>query len=185
MKKRFLDTEVWKYIRTLIEILLLAALITGVIYAVNAFLNQCAKAEEWDEHEEEYEIAYAICTKGDIVHIRPFPNTKHESCGWLDPGDIVYLDGKKKNGFLHCVGLNVESGEGWVHKGYLVKDEPIYVNKKATIVSKGKLRARKYVNGKRTRWLKPNATLIVYYWSDEWCSTNCGYVQSKYLQLGE
>ena len=183
MRKRFRDTEAWKYIRTALELLLLAAIIIGIIFAWSAL--GFAYGEEWDEHEEEYEIAYAICTKGDVVHIRPFPSTKHDPSGWLEPGDIVYLDGKEKNGFAHCVGLNVEAGEGWVYKGYLVKDQPVYLNQTATVVSNGKLRARKYVNGKRTKWLKPMAKLTVYYWSEDWCSTNCGYVQSKYLELGD
>ena len=62
-------------------------------------------------------------------------------------------------------------------------DEPEKVGQTATIVSYGRLAARKYVNGKRTRWLKSGAKLKVWYWTEEWALTNCGYVQSKYLEL--
>ena len=84
---------------------------------------------------------------------------------------------------MHCVGLTTEAGEGWVHKGYLVDEEPVYLNQNATIISRGRLAARKYVNGKRTRWLKPLATVKIYYWTSEWAVTNCGYIKSKYLEL--
>ena len=164
---------------TVIEILLIAAV---VMVGIALYRDVC-HAEEWDEHEEEYEIMFAICSPGDRVNIRKRPTSKSEAEGWLEPGDMVYLDGKKKNGYFHCVGMSNESGEGWVHKGYLVEDVPERMNCYATVVSKGKLAARKHVGGKRTRWLKPLASVKVYYWSEEWCVTNCGYVQTKYLEL--
>lgn len=179
--RRFWDTMAWRWIKTIIEILAIIAVIWGFIYAWTAL--GFAYGEEWDEHEEEYEIAYVICMKNDHVNIRPFPNKKQEPSGQLYPGDIVYMDGKAKNGYVHCVGLNNEAGEGWVSKGYLVADPPEYLNRTATIVSKGRLAARKNVNGKRTRWLKPLATVRVYYWSESWALTDCGYVQAKYLEL--
>lgn len=180
-KKRFVETVLWKCIRTLLEILLIVAAIWAGVALWDWFST--ATAEEWDEHEQEYEIAYAICSKDDHVNIRPFPSTKHAPSGWLDPGDVVYMDGKKRNGYVHCVGMNVEAGEGWVHHGYLVADPPDLVDRDATITCYGKLAARKYVNGKRIRWLRPEGTVHVWYMSEEWCSTNCGYVQTKYLEI--
>ena len=129
------------------------------------------------------EAMYVICMPNDRVNIRLGPSRTSSSVGWLEAGDVVYYDGKTKNGYRHCTGLGVEAGEGWVHKGYLV-DEPVeYINQEATIVSKSRLAARKYVNGKRTRWLKPGGVVKVYYWTNEWALTNCGYVQSAYLEL--
>lgn len=178
-KKRFRDTDLWKWIRTLIEL----ALVVGAIIAFVTMIQSLGIAEEWDEHEPEFEIAYVICTKDDHVNVRPFPNTKQEPSGYLEPGDIVYLDGRKRNGYCHVVGLSNEDGEGWVHKGYLVSYPPELVDKDATVISKGRLAARKYVNGKRTRWLKPGSTVHIWYMSEEWCCTNRGYVQTKYLEL--
>ena len=164
---------------TVIEILLIAI----AVYFTITLCNNIGMAEEWDEHEEEYQIMYAICTKGDRVNVRPFPNTANEPIGWLEPGDIVYLDGKKKNGFYHCVGINTEAGGGWVHKGYLVEDPPEKMNRTGVITANDKVQARKNVGGKRTRWLKPGGTVKVYYWSDTWCVTDCGYVMSKFIEL--
>ena len=130
--------------------------------------------------ETETTEAYILCS--DFVYVRPYPNRKGEPVGRFDAGDTVFLDGKKKNGFLHCVDTHMES-DGWVFAGFVVYDRPIRVNQPAVIVSRGRLAARKYIKGKRTRWLKPLASLTVYWWSDEWCVTNCGYVQTRYLEL--
>lgn len=156
-------------------------MITLVIVAAVMLYTRVGFADEWTD--DGYKVMYAICTKGDRVNIRPFPNTKSEPSGWLEPGDSVYLDGKKRNGFYHCVGLNTEMGDGWIHKGYLVEDEPELVNRTGVIASRSKVKARKNVGGARTRWLKPGGTVRVSYWSDTWCVTDCGYVMSKYIEL--
>ena len=124
--------------------------------------------------------AYVLCA--DYVNIRQFPSRKSEALGRFETGDVVHLDGKKKNGYLHCIGTNLEA-DGWIFSGYVVNDKPERMDRDAVIVSKGRLAARKYVGGKRTRWLKPLATVHVFSWSDEWCVTNCGYVQTQYLEL--
>lgn len=180
-KERFRDTMICKILMTLVEIIL----IVWSVYWISVFLCSVSTAEEWDEHEEEYMIAYAICTPGDVVNIRGNPNTKQSPTGYLEPGDRVYLDFKKRNGYWHAVNLSTEAGEGWIHAGYLVFDEPIVMEQGATIISNGRLAARKYVNGKRTRWLKPGAHLTVLVWSDEWCLTNCGYVRTEFLKMDE
>lgn len=164
---------------TAVEILLIAI----AIYFIVTICNSIGMAEDLDEREEEYQIMYAICTKGDRVNVRPFPNTGNDPIGWLEPGDIVYLDGPKKNGFYHCVGINTEAGGGWIYKGYLVEDPPELINRTGVIAANDKVHARKCVNGKHTRWLKPGGTVKVSYWSDEWCVTDCGYVMSKFIEL--
>ena len=178
--KRFRDTEAWKWIKTGLEIAVIVLAIIAIVIACRS-LGISEAFADWED--EDYEVAYAICAKDDHVNIRMFPNKKQDPIGFLDPGDEVWLDGRKKNGFVHCVGLGIEGGEGWVYAGYLVGDKPVAMNRSATIVSKGRLAARKCVDGKRTRWLKPLASVKVYFWSDEWCVTNCGYVRSEYLEL--
>jgi len=175
--KSFFDTEAWKWIRTALEIAVIAALIwfAASLYTSLGFSE--ARADEYDD----VTVGYVICV--DYVNVRQFPNKNGEPLGMYETGTKVYLDGKKKNGYLHIVDTGLEDCEGWIKSGYIVYDEPIRVNQSATIVSKGRLAARNCVNGRRTRWLKPLASVKVYYWSDEWCVTNCGYVQTKYLEL--
>ena len=177
MQKRFRDTEAWKWIRTLLEVLLIAAAIWAIVHACVSLGITEAMADEYDDCE----VRYVLCA--DFVYVRSTPNKKQEPLGRFEAGDMVYIDGRFKNGYAHVVNLSFEYCEGWVHKGFLVEDPPEKVGRTATIVSKGRLAARKYVNGRRTRWLNPMASLKVYWWSDEWSLTDCGYVQSKYLEL--
>ena len=175
MKRRFTETEGWKYLRTLIEILLIvsALLIAIMIYTALGFSE--AKADEYLTEK------YVLCM--DYVNVRSSPNKKQEPIGRLESGDMIVTDGKRQNGYIHCVDLLFEACEGWVFAGYLTDDKPERVNRTATISSRGRLAARKYVNGKRTRWLKPNSSLTVWWWTDDWALTNCGYVQTRYLEL--
>ena len=169
------DAEWVKWVKTALEILLIAAVVWGAIALYTSLGLGEARAEEF------YDTMYVLCS--DFVNVRMTPNKKMEPIGRLEAGDEVTVDGKKKNGYVHCVDMMLESCDGWVFAGYLTSDKPEKVNRKATVVSKGRLAARKYVNGKRTRWLKPQSTLTVWYWTDEWALTNCGYVKTKYLEL--
>ena len=167
--KRIRNTLGMKLLITAFEIAFIVLVVLGIIF----LLQQAGYAED--------EAKYVMCM--DRVNIRLGASTKTDAIGWLEPGDVVYPDGKIKNGFVHCEIPSIEAGEGWVKKGYLVDDKPKRVDRNATVISNGKLAARKNVKGKRTRWLKPGGELLVYYWSEDWCLTNCGYVQSQYLEL--
>ena len=166
-----------KIIIVVIEIAVMIGVIWFIVMASEQIVLSEAQADSYDNLTE----AYILCD--DYVNIRRFPNNDDEPLGRFETGDTVVLDGKKKNGYLHCIDLSLEACEGWVHKGFVVYDKPVKVNQRAVIVSKGRLAARKYVGGKRTRWLKSGASVKVYYWSDEWCVTDCGYVQTRYLEL--
>lgn len=171
MRKRFRDTDLWKLLRTLLQIVGFVLLFFALTLVFD-FLRSTVHAETTE--------AYVLCDS--YVNIRKSPSRQSDVIGRFECGEQLTLDGKSKNGFLHCVDLGLEEDEGWIHSGYVVYDKPIVTNESATIVSKGRLAARNRVNGDRLRWLKPLASVRVYYWSDEWCVTNCGYVQSKYLE---
>ena len=170
------DSNEWKILRTVIEI----ALIAIAVYLVVSIYLSLGMSEANAEDDDGLTEAYILCV--DYVNVRPFPNRKGDELGRFECGTRVWLDGRKRNGFLHVVNTGLEDA-GWIYAGFIVYDEPEKMCRSAVIVSKGRLAARKYVNGKRTRWLKPLAHLIVYAWSDEWCVTNCGYVKSQYLEL--
>ena len=161
----------WKALKVLVEILL-------IIAAICAF---CILIASISVAESDPDEAYVFCS--DFVNIRSSPYRNGAVIGRFESGDSLLIDGKQKNGYLHCVNLSLEQADGWIHKGYVVHDKPSRMNQTATIVSKGRLAARNNVGGKRTRWLKPQASLTVYWWSDDWCITNCGYVQTRYLEL--
>lgn len=173
--KQFRDTELWKWIKLLLELLLIAAVVWGAITLYTSLGLGEARADEYNE------TMYVLCD--DYVNVRSTPNKKQDPIGRLEVGDSVVLDGRKKNGYVHCIDLSFEQSDGWVYGGYLVHDCPEKIGQTATIVSHGRLAARKYVSGRRTRWLKSGAKLKVNYWSDDWALTDCGYVQSKFLEL--
>lgn len=179
MKRSFMETEAWKLIRTLLQVIGIAIAIWGILAAID-FLTSTVKAEKAD-----HETAYAICMNGDVVNVRSGPKNSAEWIGWLEPGDEVTLDGRKRNGFVHCINMNTESGDGWVFAGYMTYSRPELADCEATVVSNGRVAARKYVAGKRTKWLKNGQTVHIYYMSDDWCSTNLGYIQTEFLQTEE
>lgn len=160
----------------IICVVLIIAIIIFILVSVIDILENTSSAEEYIE-------GYILCKPNDYINIRPFPNKKGEAIGRMECGMIVHLDGKQKNGFLHCVDLSLEQTEGWVHKGYVVYDEPKLINQNAFVISRGRLAARKTVNGKRSKWLKPMTSIRIYYLSEEWAITNYGYVKSEYLEL--
>ena len=180
-RRPFRETDLCKFIILLIELAAIAAFIWFAIYVYNVFDFSSAFA---DEYGTDVIRAYAICTKDDYVNVRSKPGKTGTEIGRLDPGDMVLLDGQEKNGYMHCVNLSFEEETGWVFAGYIVYDEPVYVDAEYTVVSNGMLTARKYVDGRRTGRLKPMTIVTVYYWSEEWCVTNKGYLRSEYLEYG-
>ena len=166
--KRFRDTEAGKWAITILELLAIAAVVAGVIL----LLNSAGLAED---------ARYVMCM--DRVNVRLGASSRSDEIGWLEPGDVVFPDGQKKSGFIHCEIPSIEAGEGWVHKGYLVDEPPEKMNRTGIVSSRAKVQARKNVDGKRTRWLKPGGEVRVYWWTSEWCLTNCGYVKTNFIEL--
>jgi hypothetical protein len=127
---------------------------------------------------------YILCNPKPTNHvaIRRNPRKGSEETGRLDCGDRIYTDGRKLNGYIHILGMT-EDGEGWVHQGYVVDDEPVIEKCGATVAANGRVKARRYINGKRIAWLDVCTELTVYARSEEWAVTNRGYVQTKYLEV--
>lgn len=131
--------------------------------------------------DEEYITGYVVCQSDSFVNVRSTPSTKGNNVeGWLMCGDEVDIDRDRK-GWVHCVNLPMESAEGWVHSGYIVYDEPIEVNVECTIIGKGRVAARRSINGDRRCWVHPGDIITVYWYSDEWCVTNVGFIKTKFI----
>lgn len=158
-----------KYVFIARAVLILLAII-ATIYILNGYVS---RAEELTE-------AWVICQ--DYVNVRVSPSRKSDSVGYVDAGDSVLVSDTKKHGFLKCYGIG-EYGEGWIHSGYIVYDKPEKVNCKAYSVSRGKLRARRYIGGKRLHWIKHMEEVRVYWISEDWCITDKGFVESRFLEM--
>lgn len=132
---------------------------------------------ETDEFE-----AWVICQPGDYINVRMNPSRKSEIVGYADAGDSILVDGTVRNGYLRVYDIG-EAGIGWIHKGYVVFDEPERVSCTATVVSRAKLAARKYIKGKVRKWLHNMDKLKVYWISADWTVTNFGFVKTEYLDF--
>lgn len=160
-----------RFLITLVEIAVIALAIIGIVSLVNSV-----------SLAEDYFKAYVVCQPNDYINVRHEPSKKSEVVGYCMPGDWIRTDGKEKNKFLHVFGIG-EYGEGWIHTGYIVYDQPEKLNKYAEVICKGRLAARKCINGDRRKWLKKGAKIQVYLYTNEWCVTNSGFVKTKYIEL--
>lgn len=160
-----------KLIIALIEAIIIIAVVAGCVFGVQSI-----------GFSEEMTEAWVVCQPNDYVNIRNAPSRKSESVGRLDGGDSITVYGKVKNGFIRCAGV-FDSDEAWVFAGYLVYEEPERMECRAYSTSRAKLASRKWIGGKVRKWLKNLDDVIVYWWTDDWCVTNKGFVQSKYLEI--
>ena len=176
MKKEKI-VEVRKWIITLIEILVIVAIIYGFVVGVQSI----------GFSESIYAKGYIICQPGDYVNVRWSPKVANNKCGRLDAGDEILLDGETKNGFALVADSNFESSDAWVYTGYIVFDKPVKRDgQKAVVSSNYRLAARQNCTGELRKWLYNGDEVQVFWWSEEWCVTNYGFVKSEYLDwIGE
>ena len=127
----------------------------------------------------ETETIWVVCQPDSSVNIRSKASGRSEQVGYALPGDDFQTDGEKKNGFLHIF-APIEAMEGWISLGYVVWEEPEKVYEVREIEASGRVAARRTIDGKRRRWLKPGDTVTVYYIA-EWCVTSAGFVRWEYL----
>lgn len=130
----------------------------------------------------EDKLVYVLCHPKSYVNIRKSPLMKSEETGWLDCGDSVMTDGKRKNGFLHVFDIT-ESGQGWVYAGYIVEDQPVIESGCYGAVCGSKVRARRNIGGKRVGWLYEMTEVKIFARSEEWAVTDKGFVRTEYLDV--
>lgn len=172
------DRPVWNEIRKWLITIIEIALIVGVVWAVIVGIQGISFAEG------DYAKGYVICQPGDYVNARISPSRKSESVGRYESADVVWLDGETKNGFALCVNAMKETDDVWVYTGYIVFDEPKWLNGQTAIVSStGRLAARRNCCGEVRKWLTNGTEMQVFWWSDDWCVTNYGFVKTQYIDL--
>lgn len=153
----------------LIELILLIVLITFCIM----LLQEAGLAED----------VWVLCDPDSFVCVREAPRKTAYAVGGITCGTLMETDGEIKGDYIHVINVHAEDDKGWISRQYIVHSEPKPLYQNATVVSNGRLAARKGVGGKIRKWLKPMDTLKIYWWSDEWCLTNYGYVQTDFLEL--
>lgn len=151
--------------------------LAAVIVCMTVSAYEDAKAEDYD--------GFVICDPESYVNIRRTPKKTGEVCGQLYCGDRIKTDGVERNGFLHCIDLSTEYGEGWVHLGYVVTDQPQAMDGYGVIESTGRVAARRWVGGKRKSWIRPGTRVRVLAMSEEWTLTARGFVKSEFITLSE
>lgn len=131
---------------------------------------------------DEYKV-FIICNPKTPVIVRKTPRKGAEETGRLDFGDDVLTDGRKKNGYLHIIGVT-EVGEGWIFAGNTVTDQPVKLTgARANIAATGRVMTYRWINGKRNGWVQVCEEVKVYAISEEWAVTNRGYIRTKYLEV--
>ena len=172
--KDFFRSEAWGWIRCGLEL----ALIVLIVVLVITFLQDIGFAEG------ETQNVWVLCDPDSFVCVREAPRKSAYAVGGSTCGTMLQADGKRKNGYIHVVNLAAEDNSGWICEQYIVYDEPRPMNRTATVVSNGKLAVRKGIGGKIKKWLYPmKDTVKIRWWSNEWCLTTIGYVQTAYLEL--
>ena len=154
----------------------LAALI-GILAGTAIGLRFTARAE--DKLTE----AWVLCQPDSWVNIRESASSRGTYAGRLLSGDRIWVDGRTKNGFAHCDNMSNEAGEGWVHAGFIVFEEPAEVEKVCRIQSNGRVACRRTIDGVRRCWIVNGSEVYVYKIAGEWAVTNKGFIQSKYIDL--
>lgn len=169
--KRFFDSELWKWIRLLIEIAVIGLVILCLYTAVTSLANADTITEE----------VWVLCEPTGTVNIRSTPGGR--VFGGATCGDVMWTDNRQKNGFLHVLDLAAEEDTGWISSRYIVYDEPHEVNAEMRVESEGRVAARTWIGGKVKRWLYDGDIIFVYWSSDLWSVTDHGYVKSEFLVM--
>lgn len=149
----------------------------GVALACTVTLISTAEAE--DAQRE----CWIICQPGSEVLIREKAGKRAEIVGATCGGARMKTDGKQRNGYVHCIDMANESGEGWIYAGYVTFEEPVRLDLQGVIVGRGRVACRKCIGGKRKAWANPGDMVTVYWETGEWCVTNLGYIQAKYVEV--
>ena len=172
--RKFLDSICGKLVVGFIEFLILLGLVIGVLM----MLGDIGLAEG------ETGNVWVLCDPDSFVCIREEPRKSSFAVGGATCGTRLETDGKTKGNYIHVVNVPAEADRGWVSTQFVVYDEPYPMDRTATVVSNGKLAVRKGIGGKIKKWLQPiEDSVRIRWWSNEWCLTTIGYVQTEFLEL--
>ena len=127
------------------------------------------------------ETAWILCQPDSYVNVRTRASSRSEILGRCECGDEIEVDGKTKNGFVHCINLPLERNEGWISAGYVVYSQPEKLYELVTMESDGRVACRKTINGQRRCWVKDGDMVKVFFRSEEWSVTDRGFIKTEYI----
>lgn len=169
----FFKSEALAWIWCGIKFLMIVLIIAGIVWV----LTDVGLADGT-------ESVWVLCDPDSYVCIREAPRKSAFAVGGATCGTRLETDGKQKGSYIHLVNVPAEDCEGWISTQFIVYDEPYPMDRTATVVSNGKLAVRKGIGGKVKKWLKPMEDSVrIRWWSEEWCLTTAGYVQTEFLEL--
>ena len=126
---------------------------------------------------------WAFCQPDSEVLIREKPGKHAEIVGAAGSGTHLWTDWEERDGWIHLVDVNNETGEGWISEKYVVFDIPYHIDMEGVIKGKGRVACRDAVDGKLTGWASPGDMLAVYWVSNEWAVTDRGYISMDYVEV--
>ena len=154
--------------------------ITALILALLMILPVVCIGEE----EPDYQTLYVMCKPKSFVNVRAFPKKNATEVGRVECGDEVLTLGEKRGKYIRIYDPAFESGDCWIHRGYLTEEKPeIYPEGNTfTIQAKGRVAVRRYIKGARRVWIRPGKAVTVYAITKEWALTNRGYIKTEFLE---
>ena len=96
--------------RVFIIMMTLVAVIIAIILA-EIWLNPAAA------EEDQY---FILCRPGSHVNVRKRPTKGAPVTAWVECGQQITVD-RRKNGFVHVIGLASEEPDGWIFAGIVCK----------------------------------------------------------------
>lgn len=165
----------------------MAWLIVGVL-AIGIFLGvalSCAVYIHSAQAENSGMLYYcwAMCQPDSEVVIREFPKKKSDPVGAVSAGTLLMTDGVEKNGWVHLVNLPNETGEGWIHLGYISYSETVYNGHVYPIKANGRVACRRCIGGDLRCWVHDEEEITVYLVSNDWCVTNKGFILTDFIDF--
>lgn len=165
-------TEVRKWVITILEI---GAIVLAII-GLNALINSISLSESAP--------AYILCKIGDYATVRSEACFCGEEIGTLKTGDSIKVTGETENGFAKFIDPDFKSNECWVYVGYVSTSKPKWMNGQIATVKDSKCISSTVNMAKETGyWIEQGTKLQVFWYTDQWCVTNRGYVMTKHIEM--
>jgi hypothetical protein len=160
--------------------ILVIGVFLGVAITCAIYLNSAR-----GERNDPWSYCWVMCQPDSEVVIRERPDKQSDIVGAADCGRRLETDLKQKDGWLHLINVPNETGEGWIHSGYISNTEVRKEDHQYTIRSNGRVACRRYIGGPVREWIYDEAIVRVYLAGEEWCVTNRGFIKTALINFSD